>query len=312
MKILFAILVFLAGPIAMSHAQSSTVNAPDTVLVSTKNAQVTQADLEAELQRIPEKERYEFLLSRTRLGTLVENILVNKVLAQEALAASLDKDRKVRAEIQNQTEKVLARHQLSKIRQSVPQTDLTSVARENYLLNREKYKRPTLYGTWAVLLTRSQDAVAAKNKAEQVLRRAKAGEPLETLAKEFSDDPTAKENGGMNKLVPIESLEPNVARVVAALKQGEFGSVIDAPAGFIVVKLTQKIPESYFTFEEIKADLLIDARNAMESTTAERYVNSIRSDASLKVNIDAMEKVRSVVPAVGAPAALQGSVPAQK
>jgi parvulin-like peptidyl-prolyl isomerase len=296
----------------VSHAQLPTANAPDTVLVSTKDARVTQADFEAELQRIPEKERYEFLLSRTRLGTLVENVLVNKVLAQEAVASGLDKDRKVLAEIQNQTEKVLARHQLSKIRQSVPQTDLTSVARENYLLNREKYKRPTLYGTWAVLLTRNQDAATAKSKAEQVLRRAKAGEPLEALAKEFSDDPTAKENGGMNKLVPIESLEPNVARVVAALKQGEFGAVIDAPAGFIIVKLTQKIPESYFSFEEIKGDLLIDARNALESTTAERYVNSIRNDATLKVNIEAMEKVRSVVPTVGAPAALQGSVPAQK
>ena len=290
----------LAG---VSHAQPvlpAPSNTLDTVLVSSSRASVTQAEFEAEIQRIPEKERFEFLTSRSRLAALVENILVNKVLAQEAVEAGLATDPTVIAEIKNQTEKVLARHRAKQIRRNAQQVDLLPSARENYALNKDKYKRNALYETWVVLVTKHKGAAAARQRAEEILKRARNGEPLDALAKQYSDDPTAQDNGGLNKLVPIESIEPNVAKAVQKLKVGELAEVVDIPAGYIVVKLTRLIPEKKYTFEEIKSDLLIDARNAYEASFADAHFNKIKSDPTLKVNVDALERIRSSIPSVSA------------
>ena len=290
----------LAG---VSHAQPvlpAPSNTLDTVLVSSSRASVTQAEFEAEIQRIPEKERFEFLTSRSRLAALVENILVNKVLAQEAVEAGLATDPTVIAEIKNQTEKVLARHRGKQIRRNAKQVDLLPSARENYTLNKDKYKRNALYETWVVLVTKHKGAAAARQRAEEILKRARNGEPLDALAKQYSDDPTAQDNGGLNKLVPIESIEPNVAKAVQKLKVGELAEVVDIPAGYIVVKLTRLIPEKKYTFEEIKSDLLIDARNAYEASFADAHFNKIKSDPTLKVNVDALERIRSSIPSLSA------------
>ena len=290
----------LAG---VSHAQPvlpAPSNTLDTVLVSSSRASVTQAEFEAEIQRIPEKERFEFLTSRSRLAALVENILVNKVLAQEAVEAGLATDPTVIAEIKNQTEKVLARHRAKQIRRNAQQVDLLPSARENYALNKDKYKRNALYETWVVLVTKHKGAAAARQRAEEILKRARNGEPLDALAKQYSDDPTAQDNGGLNKLVPIESIEPNVAKAVQKLKVGELAEVVDIPAGYIVVKLTRLIPEKKYTFEEIKSDLLIDARNAYEASFADAHFNKIKSDPTLKVNVDALERIRSSIPSLSA------------
>ena len=301
MKYLPAILFYiLAG---VSHAQPvlpAPSNTLDTVLVSSSRASVTQAEFEAEIQRIPEKDRFEFLTSRSRLAALVENILVNKVLAQEAVEAGLATDPAVIAEVKNQTEKVLARHRGKQIRRNAKQVDLLPSARENYTLNKDKYKRNALFETWVVLVTKHKGADVARQRAEEVLKRARNGEPLDALAKQYSDDPTAQVNGGLNKLVPIESIEPNVAKAVQKLKVGELAEVVDVPAGYIVVKLTRLIPEKTYTFEEIKSDLLIDARNAYEASFADAHFNKIKSDPTLKVNIDALERIRSSIPSVSA------------
>ena len=301
MKYLPAIFFYILADV--SHAQPvlpAPSNTLDTVLVSSSRASVTQAEFEAEIQRIPEKDRFEFLTSRSRLAALVENILVNKVLAQEAVEAGLATDPAVIAEVKNQTEKVLARHRGKQIRRNAKQVDLLPSARENYTLNKDKYKRNALFETWVVLVTKHKGADVARQRAEEVLKRARNGEPLDALAKQYSDDPTAQVNGGLNKLVPIESIEPNVAKAVQKLKVGELAEVVDVPAGYIVVKLTRLIPEKTYTFEEIKSDLLIDARNAYEASFADAHFNKIKSDPTLKVNVDALERIRSSIPSVSA------------
>ena len=302
MKFLIAILPVIVAT-GISQAQPvlpAPSNTLDTVLVSSSRASVTQAEFEAEIQRIPEKDRFEFLTSRSRLAALVENILVNKVLAQEAVEAGLATDPAVIAEVKNQTEKVLARHRGKQIRRNAKQVDLLPSARENYTLNKDKYKRNALFETWVVLVTKHKGGDVARQRAEEVLKRARNGEPLDALAKQYSDDPTAQVNGGLNKLVPIESIEPNVAKAVQKLKIGELAEVVDVPAGYIVVKLTRLIPEKTYTFEEIKSDLLIDARNAYEASFADAHFNKIKSDPTLKVNIDALERIRSSIPSVSA------------
>ena len=83
----FLICTLLLGTPAF--AQDAQID-PATVLAQTAKMTVTYEDLQAEMARIPEKDRLEFLMNRNRLATVVENILINKTLAAEARERKLD------------------------------------------------------------------------------------------------------------------------------------------------------------------------------------------------------------------------------
>ena len=288
------LLLFSVASVALAHAQTNTaLVAKDTVLASSAKVQVTREDLEAEMIRIPEKDQTEFLMSRTRLGQLVDNIMVTKTLAREATEAGLDKDPVIIAEIRNQTERVLAKRRGEQLRKQIKVADLSGKTRQEYLVNREKYVIPAKHVIWAAMVSRvGRTNDETQRIAEDILSRAKAGEDLEKLAKRLSDDATVGSNGGFTKQTAIENLEPNIGKVVKNLKAGDFGPIVKSGSSYFVVKLVETISAKQQTYEEVKGELLEEAYNGYIAALFENHISAIRKDPSLTVNIEAMEAVR--------------------
>ena len=84
---------------------------------------------------------------------------------------------------------------------------------------------------------RSKDE--AKKLASEVLERAKKGEDFVKLAKEFSDDPDAKDRDGSVGTVKRDDGKLPVYQQLFDLKVGELSGVIEAKTGFYVLKRTQ-------------------------------------------------------------------------
>ena len=91
------------------------------------------------------------------------------------------------------------------------------------------------------------DPKATRQKAEEVLKRARAGEDFEKLAKEFSEEPGAKESGGdlpwFGRAVEGEQRSPDKFRVVKpfedasfALKDNEISDIVETPFGFHIIQ----------------------------------------------------------------------------
>lgn len=74
--------------------------------------------------------------------------------------------------------------------------------------------------------------------ARLVLRKAKAGEDFEALAKTFSEDNGSRDRGGLYREMAEGALWPEVERVAAAMKPGEvYPEIVETKLGFHVVKL---------------------------------------------------------------------------
>jgi parvulin-like peptidyl-prolyl isomerase len=91
------------------------------------------------------------------------------------------------------------------------------------------------------------DPKATRQKAEDVLKRARAGEDFEKLAKENSEEPGAKESGGdlpwFGRAVEGEKRSPDKFRVVKpfedaafALKDNEISDIVETPFGFHIIQ----------------------------------------------------------------------------
>ena len=297
----FAVNAQVSPPQASMTASNSAVEKPvvgaDTVLASNATVKVTKADFDAEISRIPESERFEFLLSRVRIAGLLENLLINRVLAQEAIEQKLDQNQIVKDEILNQTEKVLAKYRAQQLLKETKVKDFTAAAREAYLVDPKKSIRPARYKPWQILVSlQGRDKVTARKRAEQARERVLRGGDLEEIAKEFSDDTNSKKTGGVLDLTELTEFEPSFAEALKKMKPGDVSEVIETRYGFHVIYLMEFLLEKKLGFELMKSDLMEEARIAYLKSNFDNHLNRIRLDPALTVNVDALEVIRPRIP----------------
>ena len=297
----FAVNAQVSPPQASMTASNSAVEKPvvgaATVLASNAAVKVTKADFDAEISRIPESERFEFLLSRVRIAGLLENLLINRVLAQEAIEQKLDQNQIVKDEILNQTEKVLAKYRAQQLLKETKVKDFTAAAREAYLVDPKKSIRPARYKPWQILVSlQGRDKVTAQKRAEQARERVLRGGDLEEIAKEFSDDTNSKKTGGILDLTELTEFEPSFAEALKKMKPGDVSEVIETRYGFHVIYLMELLPEKKLSYELMKSDLMEEARIVYLKSNFDNHLNRIRLDPALTVNVDALEVIRPRIP----------------
>ena len=157
------------------------------------------------------------------------------VLAQKGRAEGVDKNRAAQLQIQFQQAVALSRIYEAQLAKKNEPTDAEI---EKYFADHPE-----------------MDPKAARGKAEEILKRARAGEDFEALAKENSDEPGAKESGGdlpwFGRAVEGETPSRDKFRVVKpfedaafALKDNEVSDVVETPFGFHVIKVLGRRTEN--------------------------------------------------------------------
>jgi len=105
-----------------------------------------------------------------------------------------------------------------------------------------------------VVATRS-DTAEARKRARSLAERARAGEDFAQLAREYSDDPQTKENGGGLGLFAVEDLSAPYDDVVSSMLPGETSEVVEGEFGFHIIRLLERVEGRPTTFEDVKDDL---------------------------------------------------------
>ena len=155
----------------------------------------------------------------------------------------------------------------------------------------------------AYLASHPEADVDKKNraKAEEVLKRARAGEDFAKLAQEFGSDGT-KEKGGDLGWFGHGQMDPDFEKAAYALKPGEISDVVQTRFGFHLIKLEERKTETKDgkTEEKVRARhiLFSDANNnpfgppqtsrekaraAVEQEKAKKVLDEIVSRSHVKV-----------------------------
>lgn len=274
---------------------------PDNVLARNKWTDLTRDDYEAALARIPENVRADIPTSAKRVQTILNNLLINKTLAAQARARDKAPDNP-----DYEATRALAAAELERVEAEAAaafdaqKAAFEAQARENYALDRERYRVPEQVRFSDIAVTiKDRGDDAAHSRALAARARLVAGEDFATVAREYSDDPVGREKGGALPFVSQKQLSPELAAGVFAKRVGEISQPIKGPSAYHIVRIDERRPSYVVPFEELRDAMIQELRQQYIAKRREERLKSIYADPDLEVNQPAVDAlVRRIDPAV--------------
>ena len=148
------------------------------------------------------------------------------------------------------------------------------------------------------------DTKAAKKKQlEDIRARAKAGEDFAALAKEFSQDPGSKDQGGELGSFDRERMVKPFADAAFALKVGGLSEVVETEFGYHLIKKTGAQPAKTPALDEVKEDIRQRLAQQRERGVVESYLKKLEAEAQI---VYAPGKEPKAMPPMGGPHGMQG------
>lgn len=128
------------------------------------------------------------------------------------------------------------------------------------------------------------DEAAARQQAEELLGRARAGEEFAALAKKYSRGPAA-ENGGYLGTFRRGSLDPALEEALFALEAGQVGGPVRTRFGVHLVHVVSRKAVEPPPFEEMKAQLHQELFEQKMEQEVGRWVDDLKRKAFVDVRL---------------------------
>ncbi len=119
---------------------------------------------------------------------------------------------------------------------------------------------------------------AAKKKIEAIIARLKKGEDFATVAKETTEDPSGKANGGDLGYFTQDQMVPEFAKVAFELKKGEISGPVKTQFGWHVIKVEDNRIKPAPKFDEVKAQI----ENYVTRKAQAELVTKLRAEAKIE------------------------------
>lgn len=154
-----------------------------------------------------------------------------------------------------------------------PKEELSeAVLKQRYEERKASYTTPPQWHARHILVKTEANATPeqlteAENKAKDLIAKHQAGQSIEALAKQYSDDPGSKSNGGDLNWFGEGAMVKPFEEAVAALKDGEVSSTpVKSQFGFHIIERIESKPATERSFDEVKTELKIALQKEQAET----------------------------------------------
>lgn len=163
-------------------------------------------------------------------------------------------------------------------------------AKKFYDENPENFEEPEMVRASHILIMTPEDLTAEqlteKEKlAKSIETRAKGGEDFAALAKEFSEDPGSKENGGDLDFFAKDRMVPEFAEAAFAAEVNSITSPVKSQFGYHVIKVTDKKEAGKVDFDKVKADLIEGLTMQRKQQAVSEVFTKLRTTSDTKINL---------------------------
>jgi peptidyl-prolyl cis-trans isomerase D len=158
----------------------------------------------------------------------------------------------------------------------------------------KKFVDPPEWHAAHILIGKDEDN--AETKAQEILKRAKAGEDFGALAKEFSKDPSSAEKGGDLGFFKAGMMVQPFEDAVKKLQPNEISDIVKSDFGFHIIKLFESKPEQTKTIDMVREEIISAIRKEQAEIKFYAQVEQLSNLAYEKP-----DSLESIIQALGLP-----------
>ncbi len=250
---------------------------------------VTEAEIDYEFSLVPDE--YKSYYQEDQLKKEIETKLVEqKVLKAEAIALKYNQEEKYQIELEKTKANLLASRLIEdKIMNVVKISD--EDVKKFYDENIDKFMQGERVKARHILInTRDiseEDKAKAKVKANEVLKRALAGEDFAKLAVETSEGPTGPTGGDLGWFEKGRMVKPFEDAAFGGEVGKVYGELVETMFGYHIIFVEGKEEAKVTPFEEVKEQLGEQVLNQKRYDTYVEYVKELKA----KYGVEEEEKV---------------------
>ena len=128
-----------------------------------------------------------------------------------------------------------------------------------------------------------EEKVEIRTKMEGILARTKGGEDFPALAKEFTEDPGSKENGGLYENFGRGEMVKPFEDAAFSLMVGEISDIVETKYGLHILKIVDRKKETR-ALEEVREEIVEQIKQSKIGQNFSVYMAGLRLKAEIVVN----------------------------
>ena len=132
-----------------------------------------------------------------------------------------------------------------------------------------------------VPVTRS-DTVRARDLAASIRRKALAGVPFDSLARQYSNDPVTADSGGRLGEFLVAGLAPPFDKFVAGMDSGDVSEPVLSEHGYHIIKVLSKQPEKTLSYLELQDNIRNYLHQQKLGERLQTYLDRVRGKVYVK------------------------------
>ena len=219
--------------------------------------------------------------------SILRQVVQSMVLADLAKKAGYDKRPEVVEQMDLFKENFLANEYLKKEivgKMSVPEADMKAY----YDAHEEEFQIPEMVRASHILVKVDQNASEedkkkAKEKAEDILKRIRAGEDFAKLASEMSDDTMTKTKGGDLGFFPKGRMIKPFEDAAFDLKAGEVSGIVESPFGYHIIKVEERKEAALEPYDAAKDQIKQKILQDRVKTEVSAFMDKALKDAGAEI-----------------------------
>lgn len=263
------------------------------VLAEIGDKKITQADYDWIVGLYPEDIQKTLKAKPELRKRFLLRMVQVELLSDIARKKKIDETPAVREQIKMLVDDFLSKEALK--REVVDKIVVTEEDMKSYYnVNKEAYKIPETVRARHILVKAPKDATEAEKaesskKAEEILKRIKAGEDFAGLATEFSDDKGSKGKGGDLGFFPRGRMAKPFEDAAFSLKPGEVSDIVETKFGYHIIKLEDIKEAKLRSFEDVKKETKNALLKLYKSEKVKAYVDDAMDKAGVKIYYDRIQ-----------------------
>ncbi|MEW6601727.1 MAG: peptidylprolyl isomerase [Nitrospirota bacterium] len=281
-KLLFYAFLMVCMVSAAGCNKSGGGKANGPVVAKVDKAEITKADFEKEISRIPEWARPQFAGDEGK-DKFLDELIKRELIYQHALKMKLDNDPEYIDKVSEFEKMTLVSLVLKKeIEEKATVED--SEVKAFYDGNADKF-------TIGTELRASHILVETEKEAKDIYAKIKKGESFSELAKKYSKDQGSANKGGDLGYFTRGKMVPEFENAAAQLKPGEVSEPVKTRFGFHIIKLMDIKKGSQASFEQSAESIHRQLLGEKRKNLFDSYVEKLKGEIKVVKNEDTLKSI---------------------